>query len=349
MPNVGNAWKATELSKLKNDYLDRLPGTTKTLFSHEWGKKNDRSMSSVKGQIDRLLRTGELQREIVRESPYPTYDQPLVTEGDAVILPDVEFPFHNADFMNRVLDLCQRWNIRKAIFAGDVLHFDSLSGWEPNWKDTDKGGVTEDAKDKLYEFSKTLSSKKQGELIEIVAEIGDKKEQDGVSTELNVARRELRKVEQLFDNVEVIIGNHEGRLLRALSTTLDPEELLRLVDVKNPKWRIAPYYYSYLDTPQGRYIIEHPKNASKFSAGRLASKYQAHVLMAHSHQLNFTFDPSGTFYAIEMGCMVDESKLPYASQRHNISPAHSLGAVIVRGGHPWLLHPRVDWKSLVKL
>ena len=349
MPNVGNTWKQAELSKLKNDYLDRLPGTTKTQFSHEWGKKYDRSMNSVKGQIDRLLGIGELQREIVRESPYPTYDQPLVTEGDAVVLPDVEFPFHNADFMNRVLDLCQRWDIRKAIFAGDVLHFDSLSGWEPNWVNADKGGITADAEKLLMDFAKGLPGKRQDELINLVMDIGEKKEQDGVSTELNVARRELGKVEKLFDSCDFLIGNHEGRLLRALSTTLDPEELLRLVDIKNPKWRIAPYYYSYLDTAQGRYIIEHPKNASKFSAGRLASKYQAHVLMAHSHQLNYTFDPSGRFYAIEMGCMVDESKLPYASQRHNISPTHSLGAVIIRDGFPHLLHPRVDWKSLVKL
>ena len=342
-------WTKKERDLLMQDFQNRLPGTRTNRFCKAWGERYGRSTQSVNAQIVRMIDSGLLSKEIIKESPYPTYDEPLVSEGDAVVLPDVEFPFHNSDFLNRVLDLCQRWNIKKCIFAGDVLHFDSLSGWEPNWVPTDKGGMTSDAERVLMEFAKTLPSKRQGEMMNLIVDIGEKKEQDGVSTELNVARKALRNIEELFDSCDFVIGNHEGRLLRALKTTLDPEELLRLVDIKNKKWRIAPYYFSYLDTSNGRFMIEHPKGAAESTAQRLAAKFGMHVIMAHSHALDFTWDISGKYYAIQAGCCVDEMKLPYAAQRHTTKRMHKLGAVIVREGYPFLLHDKTPWKLMSKM
>ena len=342
-------WTKEELDRLAKEFSERIPGTYTSYFCKIWAQKNNRSIASVRSQIERMMSSGVVAREIVSESPYPTYNEPLVSEGDAVVLPDVEFPFHNSEFLNRVLDLCQKWNIKKAIFAGDVLHFDSLSGWEPNWTNTDKGGITAEAEKVLMDFAKNLPSKRQGELMNLIVDIGEKSEQDGVSTELNVARRALRNIEGLFDSCDFVIGNHEGRLLRALKTTLDPEELLRLVDIKNQKWRIAPYYFSYLDTSQGRFMIEHPKGAAESTAQGLAAKFNMHVIMAHSHALDFTWDISGKYFAIQAGCMVDEMKLPYAAQRHTTKRMHKLGAVIVRDGYPFLLHDKTHWKLMAKM
>ena len=285
--------------------------------------------------------------QIITESPYPRYDEPLIMEGDALILPDIELPFHHAEFLNRCLKLAEAWNIKQVILAGDVLHFDSLSGWEPNWTAPNTGGLTAEAEVKLSQFARTLPAKKQGEFFGIIGDLGQRNEQDGASTELAIARRELRRLAEQFDKVDMILGNHCGRLLRSLQTALDPGELLRLLEAGD-KWRIAPYYFEYLDTIQGRYQIEHPKNSAKFSASKLASKYLCHILQAHGHQLNFTFDPSGKYYAIEMGCCVDEMRLCYVAQRHNTSPTHILGAVIVKKGYPYLLHQYTNWEHLKK-
>lgn len=84
-------------------------------------------------------------------------------------------------------------------------------------------------------------------------------------------------------------------------------------------------------------MIEHPNSAAKNAATKLAAIYQCHILMAHSHRWSIERDPSGHFWAIQMGCVVDERRLPYASQRHNTKEAHRLGAVIVREGYPFLL------------
>ncbi len=122
---------------------------------------------------------------------------------------------------------------------------------------------------------------------------------------------------------------------------------MRLIDQKD--WRIGPYYFSYLKSGGQDFRIEHPKSAAKSAATTLAAKYQCHILMAHSHYLSSSFDVSGNYWAIQMGHCVDEQRLPYAAQRSTTAPAHSLGAVIVRDGHPWLLHHKTDWEKLAKI
>jgi hypothetical protein len=348
MPNVGNPWNRNELDQLAEAYKKKPTWVNIRQFAKEYSKASGRGVDSIRGQLQRMIHAGQMEKQYVQPSPYPSYDSPLEMEGDALILPDLEFPYHNSEFVNRVLDLAETWKIKQCILAGDVLHFDGLSGWNPSWSAPNTGGLTAEAEAKLSQFAKTLSPKKQGEFFEMIGDLGQRTEQDGLSTELNVARRELRRILQLFDRVDMILGNHCGRLLTALEVAIDPTELLRLLET-GERMRIAPYYFMYLDTIGGRYVIEHPKNAGKFSAGKLCSKYKAHVLMAHSHQLNFTLDVSGTYYAVEIGCCVSEDKLPYASQRHNIAPAHSLGAVIVRRGYPYLLHPGIPWEEYKRM
>jgi hypothetical protein len=271
-------------------------------------------------------------------------------EGDALIITDLELPFHHADFVNRCLEMASKWKITNLILGGDVLHFDSLSGWEPNWTEISQDGLSEGDERKLLDFIMKLPGKFQESGIGMLTNLGRKEEQDGASTELGIARKEIKRLSEQFEHIDFVMGNHEGRFLRTIATALSPNELTRLLEVnKSPKWRIAPYYFSILWSGGEKYQIEHPRNTAKFSASRLASKYQCHIIMGHSHQLNFTFDNSGQFYAIETGHCVDEDRLPYASQRHNTASAHVLGASIVRGGVPWLLHKRTDWKALARL
>jgi hypothetical protein len=346
MPNTGMYWTKGEIEELKQAWNNKPEYMTKRDFSRNYESKH--SMDAVKGCIDRLITLGELEKQYIKPSPYPVYNEPLVMQGDALILPDLEIPFHNSEFVNRVLGLAEAWGIRQCILAGDVLHFDSLSGWEPNWTKTKKGGITAKAEGELMEEIDKLPEKYRRPLAEKIIDIGERTEEDGVSTELDIASRELKKLSELFDKIDFVLGNHCGRLLRAMQTAINPKLILKMLEAGD-KWRIAEYYFSKLETVNGTFIIEHPKNSGKFSASRLCSKYMAHVLMGHSHQLNYTFDPSGKFYAVEMGCCVDEQRLPYASQRHNTSPMHVLGAVIVLDGYPYLLHEGTDWERMRRI
>ncbi len=340
-------WTDSETVTLVADFQKKPSWMPVHEFCQKWGSPRGRSADSVERQLRRLQ--CNIGKIYVQPSPYPKYDTPLTLEGDALILSDLEFPYHNAEFVNRCMELAEAWGIRQCILAGDVIHFDSLSGWEPNWTTSNTGGITAEAEQKLTAFAQTLSAKQQGKFFELLGNIGDRKEQDGLSTELDVARAGLKRIIAQFDHIDFVLGNHEGRLLRALEVTINPDELLRLLDAKNPKMRIAPYYYSYLDTQCGRYQIEHPKGASEGTAQQLAAKYHSHVIMGHSHLLDFSWDISGEFYAIHAGHCVDETRLPYAAQRHTTRRAHKPGAVIVMDGYPYLLHWRTDWERMKRI
>ena len=343
--NTGHVWTKTEDDWLAARVKDKPLGMSYVALARQLTKEtNGRiSVAALEARMKRL------RQGVVSQSTYPTYGDALEMEGDALILTDVEFPFHHADFVNKCLDLAKAWGIRQLILGGDALHFDSLSGWEPAWSDTSDGGVGEAAYDMLYDFMRSLGKKQRSAGEDILAKIGERPEHEGASRELAIARRELHRIGDHFDKVDFVLGNHEGRFLRALQTAVDPKELLRLLDINNPKWRISPHYFSVLHSGGRRFQIEHPKSSAKYSAWKMASKYQCDVIMGHSHQLNYTFDISGKFYAIETGACVDESRLPYAAQRHNTAHAHILGACLVRDGFPWLLHQFTPFEQMEKM
>lgn len=288
---------------------------------------------------------------LFKESPYPRYDDCLKMEGDALVLPDLELPFHHAEFVNRCLELAQAWGIRQAVVAGDVLHFDSISSWERNWMIQDGHGLKERDEVLLLEFFKTLPAKYQDPAFGLLDKIGGRVE-DGdpnISQELSVARSNLRVLSELFDRVDFILGNHEGRLLSALSSPMFPSDLLVLLKLDEPKWRIAPYYFSILISGGREFQIEHPKSAARTTARKLANAYQRSILMAHSHNLMMDWDDGKKHYALHIGHTVDELRLPYAAQRHSNRDIHALGAVIVRDGYPLLLHEGCPWELYKKM
>jgi predicted phosphodiesterase len=337
-------WSPEEEEKLCKLYSHYQDANYKwSIIGKEMGKKEEACRSHWRVHGMRLEKR-------IQSSPYPRFDTPLEMEGDALVLPDPEFPFHHADFINRVLDLSQTWGIKQCIIAGDLLHFDSLSDWSPNWQiPNGHGGLDEKQEYDFINFVKTLGSRQQEQGFALLDKIGVKPE-DGdpnVSEELKVARKAVKSLTECFDNVDCIMGNHESRLMRQLHSPMFPTEITRLLDVQS--WRIAPFYYSILMSGEKRFMIEHPKGAAEGTAQNLSAKYHCSVIMGHSHLLDFTWDISGDFYAIHAGHTVDEYRLAYCGQRHNTKRAHKHGSVIVREGYPWLLHDDTDWKSMEKM
>jgi hypothetical protein len=281
-------------------------------------------------------------------SSYPLYDNPLVMEGDAVIYDDFETPFYHAEFVNRVMDLGDRWGIRQAIFGGDVLHFDSLSQWEASWIATQpSNSITTDKEIELRSLASSLPESQRAGIeawLQSVSKSGD--EEGG---EVATARRSLETIGQLYDLCHFVIGNHDDRFLRALNSPLLPSQLLNFIKLDEGRWKIAPFYRSILISNGEKFQIEHPKGATANTPVRLADKFECHIIAGHSHIQNFQWSTSGRHYAIASGCCVDELRLPYAAQRSTNSPTHKLGAVIVREGVPYLLHPHVNWKRLAMM
>lgn len=314
------------------------------LSDYEVAEKLGRSYGSANIKLSRLRLSGQLPKSEVPPSPFPLWDQPLRSSGDAVILTDVEAPFQHSEFINRVLDLADAWGIQTLHLAGDLMHYDSLSAWGSEW--------IQDKEEMIGAFldvlELSLSSKKRSE---IIGQLADKGLMDsgGLSGELKDARKVFRSFDS-FKEIYVALGNHDDRYLRALDQALSPNELLHQLDRHNDeRWRIAPYYYTIIDTDQGAFRAEHPRGAGKNVAIDLATQYHQHIVMGHSHRWSVNRDPSGKFWAIQTGHCVDERRLAYVQQRSAKRDAHVLGATIIRGGYPFVLCPEAPFDMLKRM
>lgn len=290
---------------------------------------------------------------IVQESSYPRYTKPLVYDGDALVLSDTEVPFHHADFINNCLELADKWKMPHCIIAGDVVHLNAFSKWEPNWLEDKEPTISEEAEARIMDVIMDFPEEYQSPILEVLGELPGTTD-TSAGAEIEEAGKILIQLAQQFVSMDYVIGNHDGRFLRTLNSEMFPRQLLQILGVvtkddEDPKWRIGPYYYSILNSGKRKFRVEHPKSAAKITAAKLASKYLCSTIVGHAHQLQWGFDASGTHYAIMAGCCVDEERLPYAAQRSTNADKHKLGAVIVRDGYPYLLHEETQWKRMAKL
>ena len=308
MTRTYKLWSAAELRDLA-EQLER--GTSRAELMARYSV----SYGSLDHQVNRIRSQQQAAMEpaaIIHESIYPRYTEPLVYEGDALILPDLEAPFHHAGFVNRCLSLANAWKIPHCVVAGDALHFASLSAWEPAW-----------SLDQLDELAGP-----------------------NLGMELRIASKTLQALAEQFDSVDLILGNHEGRLIRVLGAVFQPDWMLRLLGLDG-KWRVSPFYFSKVLSAGVPYLIEHPKTTAIGAPGVLADKFQAHILMAHSHKVGMTTSRSGRWQGWHIGCCVDEERLPYSAQRHNGGHPHKLGAAIISNGVVYpLFDGWVDWAFL---
>lgn len=332
-------------AKMKQEII-RLKQSGRTF--REIGQELGLSAGTIKTHY--YLATGQPSApQRIPESPYIRYDEPPTLEGDALILPDVEIPFHHAEFLNRVIDLANSWGIRQVICAGDLLHMDSISGWEPNWAPArDRTILSSQDEERLMNLALSLPRAKQQAIIDIIGNLSGIDGKD-FSAEMGHARQTLHGLNDCFDRFVWVLGNHEGRLLRAINSPVNPSELLNLMRLDNGKWEIGPYYYAILKSGGQEFRITHPKSAANGAARGLATQYHQHILMGHSHKLFMDFDPSGKYWAIHMGHTVDEQRLAYASQRDAKRDSHMLGSVIVLDGRPYLLTEFTDWERMKRI
>jgi hypothetical protein len=307
-------------------------------------KKTGRSYPSVNSKVSRLKNDGLLEVSVIRRSSFPVWDNPITTQGDALILTDIEAPFQDSEFMNRVIDLADAWGIKTLHIAGDLLHYDNLSKWGSEWIQS-KEDLVEAVIDLVQQNAKQTDMVKVRESLHDAGFLSD----DSLSGELREARDVFRSINS-FDSVNIALGNHDDRYLRALEKALEPNELLHQLDRHNDeRWKIAPYYYTLIETEKGTFRATHPRNAGRNAARDLAVQFHQHIIMGHSHRWSVDRDPSGKFWAIQTGHCVDEKRLAYVMQRDAKRDAHVLGATIIRDGCPFVLCPETPFNLLKRM
>ena len=151
--------------------------------------------------------------------------------------------------------------------------------------------------------------------------------------ELDAAARFLEDALDVYDAIDVLLGNHELRFIYRLLGQVGHDELGKLVGVDGVNF----YEYSHcvLKTVTGDWRITHQRNYSinaQTVGKKLAHKFRQHIITHHQHKVSKGFDDSGRSVIIDNGCMADPGHFDYTNQTDNTSPMMTQSFVVVRGG-----------------
>jgi len=137
--------------------------------------------------------------------------------------------------------------------------------------------------------------------------------------ELFGSNETMSRVLQVFDRVYLSWGNHDARVHKALGYKVSFKRAMRMMfaDLDNDlmeKVVLSNLDHQYIDTPNGRYTVCHPKTYNSMplsTARKLAGKELTHIITGHSHHTAIGHDPSGSFVCAEIGGFFDAAKTAY--------------------------------------
>lgn len=332
-------WKPEEVEELKKAWLARLPAMTATEFCAEYSSVFDRTSAAIFQKLKML------PEYTIPVSGFTKWEDAVKLEGDFLVMMDLHIPFHHAEFIQKCIQTAKKFGVTKAILGGDVLDFHSFASFPPDFEEEKKQFIDGATFEGLLKFGETLPDDKQAELEDL---IGNAARREGdLSEEIRESRKVLKALEDQFEYIFWMMGNHEKRTTALLKKVLDVQSVGRLFGATSNRWEMSHYYWVRFESGGALWQVEHPINSGKGSSKRLASKFLCNTIMGHNHQFNITTDPSGKFYAIEPGACIDESRAGYINQRHMVADTHMLGAVLVRNGLPTPLNKFTDFGMLI--
>lgn len=171
----------------------------------------------------------------------------------------------------------------------------------------------------------------------------------GWKEEREAAKRLLSEWLEVFDEVRMVMGNHDRRLQKFTAGELDEQDILALI-ISNPdKVKMNPFGWCTIKTETGDWRITHPKNYSINQltvADTLAQKYQANIISFHEHHLGIGWDRYKRYVTVNGGCLVDPGKLAYVTLDDGKNSGMALGFVMLKNGVAQLFGetPFTDWQ-----
>lgn len=164
--------------------------------------------------------------------------------------------------------------------------------------------------------------------------------------EREAARNLLTIYSQVFQEIWMIAGNHERRLLEHLDGQWDFQDVLT-ASLPSGHVKATVRDRCTVNTSQGKYTILHGDNYSKKSlnnADEWAQKFQSHVISHHEHHAAIGMDRFDRYYCVNNGGLFDQKKMSYVQIKTNTMANMSKGFTLVKKGYPYLFADWTDWK-----
>ena len=148
-----------------------------------------------------------------------------------------------------------------------------------------------------------------------------------------------------FDINYLLQGNHERRVGIQTNSYIQAKHIFGLFGAEI--WR-KKFRYSIYDKMNigKRWMVVHPQSYSQVAtsvAKRLAEKFHRNIINSHGHLLGSTYDRSGKFLSIDLGCMVDKNKIDYINLVTTTHPMWKNGFGMLYNGHFYHFTEETDW------
>ncbi len=161
------------------------------------------------------------------------------------------------------------------------------------------------------------------------------------SDEMLAARQLLDEAAEVFDEVDIFMGNHDDRATKFTKQQTLSLDLMKNVTLKMKKPPvISNLCWCTLETPKGMWRITHPSDDySKVPltvANKLAWNYDMNIVSLHEHHLAIGTDTPGRHTIINGGGLFDPHNMEYANRVDNTKAAMVQGFVMLRNGVPYL-------------
>lgn len=148
-----------------------------------------------------------------------------------------------------------------------------------------------------------------------------------------------------FDINYLLQGNHERRVGIQTNSYIQAKHIFGLFGAEI--WRKKFRYSIYDKMNIGKHwMVVHPQSYSQVAtsvAKRLAEKFHRNIINSHGHLLGSTYDRSGKFLSIDLGCMVDKEKIDYINLVTTTHPMWKNGFGMLYNGHFYHFTEETDW------
>jgi 6-pyruvoyl-tetrahydropterin synthase len=286
--------------------------------------------------IERKLKARVLV-DAVPQSPSPIRDEfKVVRDTDAIIISDIEVPDYSQFMFKATLLTAMRYNIKRVIWAGDLVATDqdALNSWMTVWRDEGQRTYIADIK----------------ELKKIVRVYGE-----------------------WFDHQYAIEGNHDMRLARKTGGEVTIDDLLEDVNLElghysymyvfNPElkeWTFVCHQFNYSKTSvklaQDIWAVTTAPDGYDNTTGSRIPDYdplvhgwntqKCHVVITHTHVAQEGVSPDDSWACIGMGCMRDQRRTKYTQARATKFPKWNNAFVMMKNGKfTTMSMKRTDWRS----
>lgn len=218
---------------------------------------------------------------------------PVIEEDHLLIAADLHFPKHDEKMVTEMLDQAYREEVERIVWAGDFFDMEEWS----------KYGIDDQTSNHRRNMVRG------GKIMRMAAEAGFK---------------------QTYSQ-----GNHETRVFR--NTPLSMQDLGSMMGLSDlmDSGMIDVTDSTRVWARVGNWFIVHPAQYGSFPgvvASKLATRFQANVIVAHEHHWQMTTDETGQFIAINTGGLFDPRLHKYIQNNVTAHRAWQRGFVILHSG-----------------